>query len=143
MKKYLLIILVYFFSLSFNSFGNKDNTSDKTINENSIFSDNGTTFVVKVNSSKFYIDGIQTKSLFMKKGYTYFFDSSDASTGSHPLFIGTTSSGGIYTFEYTSGITNSRKTNGTLTFIVPSDSPSTLYYNCGNHSSMGGLITIN
>ena len=59
----------------------------------------------------------------MKKGYTCFFDSSDASTYSPPLFISTTSSGGIYTFEYTSGITNSRTTNGTLTFVVPSDSP--------------------
>ena len=139
----MLIIFVYFFSLSFSSCRTKDNTSDKTTKENSTFSDNGTTFVVKANSSKFFIDGIQTKSFFMKKGYTYFFDSSDASTDSHPLCIGKSSSGGIYTFEYTSGITNSRTTNGTLTFVVPSDSPSTLYYNCGNHSAMGGLITIN
>ena len=41
-----------------------------------------------------------------------------------------------------SGVTKSRTTTETLTFIVPSDSPSTLYYNCGNHVSMGGSITI-
>ena len=96
-----------------------------------------------VNSSKYYIDGILTKSLILKKGYTYYFDSTDSTTNNHPLFIGTTSSGGSYTYEYTSGVTNSRTTNGTLTIIVPSDSPSTLYYNCGNHVSMGGSIRIN
>ena len=41
-----------------------------------------------------------------------------------------------------SGVTNSRTTTGTLTFVVPSDSPATLYYNCGNHSGMGGTITV-
>ena len=40
-----------------------------------------------------------------------------------PFFIGTTNStGGSYTYEYTSGVTNSRTTTETLTFIVPSDS---------------------
>ena len=143
MKKCLLIFLVYCFSLTIISCGTKDNTSDKTSTESSIYSDNGTTFIVTVNSSKYYIDGIQTKSLILKKGYTYYFDSTDSTTNNHPLFIGTTSSGGSYTYEYTSGVTNSRTTNGTLTIIVPSDSPSTLYYNCGNHVSMGGSITIN
>jgi len=84
-----------------------------------------------------------TKSLNLKKGYTYYFDSTDSTTNNHPLFIGTTSSGGSYTYEYTSGVTNSRTTNDTLTFVVPSESPSKLYYNCGNHVSMGGSITIN
>jgi len=80
--------------------------------------------------------------LTLKKGYTYFFDSTDSTTNSHPLFIGTISTGGSYTYEYTSGVTKSRTTTETLTFIVPSDSPSTLYYNCGNHAAMGGTITI-
>ena len=143
MKKCLLIFLVYCFSLTIISCGTKDNTSDKTSTESSTYSDNGTTFTVTVNSSKYYIDAIKTKSLILKKGYTYYFDSTDSTTNNHPLFIGTTSSGGSYTYEYTSGVTNSRTTNDTLTFIVPSDSPSTLYYNCGNHVSMGWSITIN
>ena len=96
-----------------------------------------------MNSSKYYIDGIQTKSLILKKGYTYYFDSTNSTTNNHPLFIGTTSSGGSYSYEYTSGVINSRTTNDTLTIEVPSDSPSTLYYNCGNHVSMGGSIAIN
>ena len=142
MKKYLLIFLVYCFSLTVISCGTKDDTSNNTSTESSTYSDNGTTFTVTVNSSKYYIDGILTKSLNLKKGYTYYFDSTDSTTNNHPLFIGTTSSGGSYTYEYTSGVTNSRTTNETLTFIVPSDSPSTLYYNCGNHLAMGGTITL-
>ena len=142
--RYLVIILsIFLFSLTIISCGAKDNTSDKTSTESSIYSDNGTTYTVTVNSSKYYIDGIQIKSLILKKGYTYYFDSTDSTTNNHPLFIGTTFSGGSYTYEYTSGVTNSRTTNDTLTFVVPSDSPSTLYYNCGNHVSMGGSITIN
>ena len=143
MKKCLLIFLVYCFSLTVISCGTKDNTSDNTSTESSTYSDNGTTFTVTVNSSKYYIDGILTKSLNLKKGYTYYFDSTDSTTNNHPLFIGTTSSGGSYTYEYTSGVMNSRTTNETLTFVVPSESPSKLYYNCGNHVSMGGSITIN
>ena len=143
MKKCLLIFLVYCFSLTVISCGTKDNTSNNTSTESSTFSDNGTTFTVTVNSSKYYIDGILTKSLNLKKGYTYYFNSTNSTTNNHPLFIGTTSSGGNYTYEYTSGVTNSRTTNETLTFVVPSESPSKLYYNCGNHVSMGGSITIN
>ena len=142
MKKYLLIFLVYCFSLTVISCGTKDDTSNNTSTESSTYSDNGTTFTVTVNSSKYYIDGILTKSLNLKKGYTYYFDSTDSTTNNHPLFIGTISTGGSYTYEYTSGVTKSRTTTETLTFIVPSDSPSTLYYNCGNHVAMGGTITI-
>ena len=96
-----------------------------------------------MNSSRYYIDGIHTKSLILKKGNTYYFDSTDSTTNNHPLFIRTTSSGGSYNYEYTFGATNSRATNDTLTFVLPSESPSTLYYNCGSHLSMGCSITIN
>ena len=148
--KHLLIIFSFFlFSFCNISCGSSDSGSSTTTtddttttNNNSTYSDNGTTFPVTVSSSKYYIDGIMTKSLTLKKGYTYFFDSTDSTTNSHPLFIGTISTGGSYNYEYTSGITKSRTTTETLTFIVPSDSPSTLYYNCGNHAAMGGTITI-
>ena len=137
-----MIFLVFCFSLTVISCGTKNNTSDNTSAESSSYSDNGTAFTVTVNASKYYIDGILTKSLILKKGYTYYFDSTDSTTNNHPLFIGTTSSGGSYIYEYTSGVSNSRTTTATLIFVVPSDSPSILYYNCGNHASMGGSITI-
>ena len=109
------------------------------------YSADGTTFKITVKSpdyysNKYYVDGVQTKSLNLKKGFTYYFNVDEFSTNSHPLFIGTSSGGGNYSSEYSSGITNSRATSGILTFTVPNDAPSTLYYNCGLHSSMGGVI---
>ena len=137
--KYLISIIIL--SLVLFSCSKKDDDSSTTTTTTA--SDNGTTFSVTVSPSRYYIiDGILTKSLTLKKGYTYFFDSTDSTTNNHPLFIGTISTGGSYTYEYTSGVTKSRTTTETLTFIVPSDSPSTLYYNCGNHVAMGGTITI-
>ena len=106
------------------------------------YSADGTTFKITVSSSgysnKYYVDGTETKSLGLKEGYTYYFNVEDSSTNNHPLFIGTTLGGGNYSNEYSSGVTGARATNGTLTFTVPTDAPSTLYYNCGLHSSMGG-----
>ena len=142
MRNIFITLLISCFSLTFISCGNKNNTSESTSDESSIYSDNGTTFTVTVSTLKYYIDGILTKSLTLKKGYTYYFDATDSTTNNHPLFIGTISTGGSYSYEYTSGVTNSLTTTETLTFIVPSDSPSTLYYNCGNHAAMGGTITI-
>ena len=142
MRNVFITLLISCFSLTFISCGNKNNTSESTSDESSIYSDNGTTFTVTVSYSKYYIDEILTKSLTLKKGYTYYFDATDSTTNNHPLFMGTISTGGSYSYEYTSGVTNSRTTTETLTFIVPSDSPSTLYYNCGNHAAMGGTITI-
>ena len=111
------------------------------------YSADGTTFKITVSSSgyysnKYYVDSVQTKSLNLKKGFTYYFNVDDSSTNSHPLFIGTSSGGGNYINEYSSGITNSRATNGILSFTVPTDAPSTLYYNCGLHSNMGAEISI-
>ncbi len=144
--KHLLIILSLFLfiltNISCSSSDSGSSTTSTTSDNNSTYSDNGTTFTVTVSSSKYYIDEILTKSLTLKKGYTYYFDATDSTTNNHPLFIGTISTGGSYTYEYTSGVTKSRTTTETLTFIVPSDSPSTLYYNCGNHVAMGGTITI-
>ena len=147
MKNIIIILLINCFSLTVISCGTKSNTSDSASAESasaesSTYIDNGTTFTVTVSSSKYYIDRILTKSLTLKKGYTYFFDSTDSTTNNHPLFIGTISTGGSYTYEYTSGVIKSRTTTETLTFIVPSDSPSTLYYNCGNHVAIGGTLTI-
>ena len=111
------------------------------------YSADGTTFKITVSSSgyysnKYYVDSVQTKSLNLKKGFTYYFNVDDSSTNSHPLFIGTSSGGGNYINEYSSGIKNSRATNGILSFTVPTNAPATLYYNCGLHSNMGAEISI-
>jgi hypothetical protein len=78
-----------------------------------------------------------------RRGGTYTF-SIDA-TG-HPLYLttdnGTNFSAGTYFGEYTNGVTGSRTESGTLQITVPNDAPDTLYYQCGNHSSMRGVITV-
>ena len=77
------------------------------------------------------------------KGGTYNFNVN--ATG-HPFYI-TTDNGanyasGQYVSEYTTGVTNSRTQSGTLTLVVDSSAPSTLYYQCGNHAGMRGVITV-
>ena len=85
----------------------------------------------------------------MYRGATYTFYL-DTSLEHHPFYI-TTDNGqgfvsGQYVGEYTSGVTGSRN-NGTtgketLTFTVPMNAPDTLYYQCGIHQSMRGVMTI-
>ena len=79
------------------------------------------------------------------RGGTYTFNL-DASLSGHPFYLttddGTNYSVGNYVGEYTSGVTGSRNESGTLVFTVPNDAPDTLYYQCGNHNPMRGMITI-
>mgnify|MGYP001279083798 FL=1 len=145
-KLFILTISVLFISsCAKNDYDDDDSYSSPSSGNNSDtsnISDNATTFTVTVSNGKYYLDGISTKSISLKKGNTYYFDLSNSSTNSHPFFISSSSNGGNYNDEYTSGITNSRETTGTLTFVIPSSLSSNLYYNCGAHSGMGGLITI-
>ena len=77
------------------------------------------------------------------RGGTYTFN---VSASGHPFYLttdnGTNFSAGTYFGEYTTGVTGSRSDSGTVTFVVPAGAPDTLYYQCGNHSSMRGAITI-
>ena len=81
----------------------------------------------------------------LRRGGTYTFVL-DGTVSGHPFYL-TTDNGANFvtnTFfgEYTSGVTGSRNDSGTITFTVPQDAPNTLYYQCGVHSSMRGVITI-
>ena len=105
-------------------------------------SDNNTTFTVTVSDGKYSLDSVQGQTLTLRRGYTYSFDAQDPSTNSHPLYLGTSSTGGDYSDEYTSGVTNSRTTSGILTIVIPQAAPNSLYYNCGLHSNMGAEISI-
>ena len=84
------------------------------------------------------------------RGNTYNFVL-DSTTSGHPFYLTTDSNGewsqGTYGGEYTSGVTNSRGagssgTDATVTFVVPSNAPDTLNYQCGNHQAMNGTLTI-
>ena len=134
--KYLLLVYTLFGLISCAETDSDNGESFVNV------SDNGTSFNVKVNYGKYLLDETSSKTIKLMKGNTYYFNLSDSSTDNHPFFISTSSSGGNYDDEYISGITNSRETSGTLTFIVPSNLTSSLYYNCGAHSGMGGVIMI-
>ena len=83
------------------------------------------------------------------RGSTYTF-TLDASLAGHPFYL-TTDNGagfvsGAYVGEYVTGVTGSRNDGSTgkttLTITVPADAPDNLYYQCGNHGAMRGVITI-
>jgi hypothetical protein len=79
--------------------------------------------------------------LTFKRGSTY--NLSINSTSSHPFWIQTTDSGNYDSSNvYNNGITNNGVYNDTLTFVVPSDAPDTLYYVCQYHGGMGNSISI-
>jgi plastocyanin len=74
----------------------------------------------------------------LTRGQSYIFN---ISAPGHPFWIKTTQTTGS-SDSYNSGIANNGTSNGQLTFTVPLDAPSILYYNCEFHSSMRGTINI-
>jgi hypothetical protein len=76
--------------------------------------------------------------LTLYEGQTYTFNI--AATG-HPFWIKTTPVTGTGN-AYNDGVTNNGVANGTITFTVPYDAPSTLYYICQIHGVMQGVINI-
>ena len=89
----------------------------------------------------YVINSENNPALTFYRGSTYTFALDGTSTSNHPFYFAT-SNAGSFTGEYTSGVTNSRATSGSVTITVPLDAPETLYYQCGNHSSMVGTISV-
>ena len=80
----------------------------------------------------------------MYEGGTYTFIL-DGTVAGHPFYLttdnGTNFSSETYFGEYTTGVTGSRNDSGTVVFTVPVGAPRTLYYQCGVHGAMRGVIT--
>jgi len=94
------------------------------------------------SANKFYLDGTLQATLALKKGTTYIFDQDDETNTGHPLKLYTDAA---KTTEYTSGVTFTGTPGSALArtiFLVPSNAPATLYYQCGSHALMGGLLNI-
>jgi hypothetical protein len=83
--------------------------------------------------------------LTVYRGNTYKFN---VDARGHPLWIMTEpyksqiSVDGSTSTLYTSGVTNNGADQGTVTFTIPMDAPDTLYYQCGNHDSMYGILNV-
>ena len=72
----------------------------------------------------------------LQRGQKYVFRNN--SGGGHPFQIRVSNGGSAYS----TGVTNNGASSGDIVFDVPYDAPNQLYYQCTNHSSMGGVILI-
>ena len=83
--------------------------------------------------------------LTLYRGNTYKFD---VDAKGHPFWIMTEpykdqlSADGSTSTLYSTGVTNNGIESGTVTFTVPTTAPDTLYYQCGMHDSMNGILQI-
>jgi len=84
------------------------------------------------------LNAVNDPSLTLKRGRTYIFT---VDAPGHPFFIKITQTTGN-TNAYNSGVTNNGVATGTISFTVPLDAPSTLFYNCSVHASMTGVLNI-
>ena len=88
--------------------------------------------------SDFIISNKNDPIITLERGKTYEFD---VNSPSNPFWIKTSQMTGTGD-AYSNGVTNNGITIGKLTFTVPSDAPSVLYYNCQIHTEMTGKINI-
>lgn len=89
-----------------------------------------------INNPSDYVSGSNANPpLTLRRGLTYKFN---INVSGHPFRIASSSFGPAFS----TGVSNNDVQNGSITFKVPMDAPSTLYYYCIFHSSMNGVINI-
>jgi hypothetical protein len=77
-----------------------------------------------------------------QRGVTYVFLLSNLNGfPSHPFWIKSSLGVGSAT-AYNTGVIDNGATSGSVTFTVPAGAPNQLFYQCGNHSAMSGVLTI-
>lgn len=90
------------------------------------------------NNIDYTINGQSDPGFTLQRGVTYVFQLSGVS--SHPFWVKTNSGfGGSGAFG---GVVNNGATFGSVTFPVPANAPGSMIYQCGNHGSMSGALTI-
>lgn len=94
--------------------------------------------VANSGASAYTINSSSNPTLTLQRGGTYTFD---VAASGHPFWIKTAQTTGTGS-AYSTGVTNNGTEIGTVTFTVPNDAPSTLYYICQVHGSMTGVINI-
>ena len=113
-----------------------------TINEGTSQTINYTVTVANVGGiNVFVLNGVNNPVITFVKGFTYVFDVSDNTNGSHPLRFRTSADA-----SYTDGVSVSGtqgQAGATVTIVVASDAPSTLKYYCTIHgNAMGNTINV-
>lgn len=95
--------------------------------------------VTRTNVTSYDIDGLANQTLTLVRGNTYVFNL--FVQGNFPFWIKTAPTTGRGD-PYNTGVSRNGSTIGLVTFTVPQDAPSTLYYACENQSLMRGTINI-
>jgi plastocyanin len=88
--------------------------------------------------NSYNINGVENPSLTLQRGQAYSFT---VNSNGHPFYIMSVQ-GTNPANAYTSGVTGNGTQSGTVTFVVPSNAPGTLYYDCSNHAAMTGPISV-
>lgn len=108
-------------------------------------------FTVTVSAnSKFEIDGVEQKELFLTKGKKYIFDVTGIDWSTHPFLFSTTedgthNGGTIFGPIISYNMIKYDETNVIAERIeleIPSSWPDQLFYYCTNHSGMGGTVNL-
>lgn len=86
----------------------------------------------------YIIGGQPNPTLTLQRGVTYVFQ---VNATFHPFYIKTNATI-TASDQWTEGVTGQGVQVGTLTFAVPADAPDQLFYHCGNHVPMGGILNI-
>ena len=96
--------------------------------------------VSAVGTSAYEINGFNNPLLTLARGMTYYFN---VNASNQPFRFTTTS--GVYTSakDYSNGVSNAGDDIGLITFTVPLDAPSSLFYVSQNSSLMAGSIQVN
>ena len=94
--------------------------------------------VINVGSIAYQVNGTNNPTLALHRGVTYTF-AIDAI--GHPFWIKTAQVLGTAS-AFNTGVTGNGTQSGTLTFAVPLNAPSTLFYQCQFHAPMTGSLEI-
>lgn len=101
-----------------------------------------TNSVTAGNSINYTINGLPDPPFTLQRGVTYVFLLSNLNGfPSHPFWI-KSALGNDSATAYNTGVVNNGASSGSVTFNVPAGAPNQLFYQCGNHSSMNGVLSI-
>ncbi len=93
--------------------------------------------VVNNGLSSYTINSQSNPGLTLQRGKTYTFN---INAGGHPFWIKTVQGNGA--LNGYSGAANNGIQTGTVTLVLPTNAPGTLFYDCQIHPAMTGTITI-
>ena len=112
-------------------------TNDLIVNYKFLVGANGTSDYTFADSDNIWFPTTENDPvLYLRRGEVYTFVNN--SGGGHPFQIRDSDGGSAYN----TGVTNNGAASGNIVFKVSMSAPSTLYYQCTNHSGMGNTINI-